>query len=111
MASAVAQDNASVTRGESVFQEECSRCHVPVEMDMRLRARWIGRAGGDLYNTIRTTMPPEPPGSLTNQQYIDVTAYILRAGSVAIADEISADALTALTINPGEVSEATEENF
>lgn len=111
MASAVAQDNASVTRGESVFQEECSRCHVPVEMDMRLRARWIGRAGGDLYNTIRTTMPAETPGSLTNQQYIDVTAYILRAGSVAIADEVSASALSALTINPGEASETNEENF
>ena len=111
MASAVAQDSASVTRGESVFQEECSRCHVPVEMDMRLRARWVGRAGGDLYNTIRTTMPAETPGSLTNQQYIDVTAYILRAGSVAIGDEVSAETLTALTINPGVVTESTVADF
>ena len=62
IAAAYGQD-ASVAQGEVVFQDECSRCHVPVEMDARLRARWVGRTGGELYNLIRTTMPAETPGS------------------------------------------------
>ncbi|MGB4246538.1 MAG: c-type cytochrome, partial [Pseudohongiellaceae bacterium] len=79
--SAHGQD-ASVARGQEVFEADCSRCHVPVEMDARLRARWVGRSGGDLYNLIRTTMPAETPGSLTNDQYMDVTAFILQAGNI-----------------------------
>ncbi|MCI5107531.1 MAG: hypothetical protein MRY76_12510, partial [Pseudomonadales bacterium] len=59
---ALAQD-ASVERGRVLFQNECSRCHVPIEMDARLRARWVGRTGQELYEQIRSTMPAETPGS------------------------------------------------
>lgn len=111
VASAYGQ-NASVTRGEEVFQAECSRCHVPVEMDARLRARWVGRAGGDLYNFIRTTMPAETPGSLSNAQYMDVTAFILSAGHVALpAAEISNEQLTAISIEPGEIAATGSDNY
>ncbi|OGT70804.1 MAG: hypothetical protein A3H44_12500 [Gammaproteobacteria bacterium RIFCSPLOWO2_02_FULL_57_10] len=104
--------DASVARGQEVFEADCSRCHVPVEMDARLRARWVGRTGGDLYNLIRTTMPAETPGSLTNDQYMDVTAFILQAGNVAIPNgEISAAALTSLTITPGAVAEEGSDSF
>ncbi|MGB4248109.1 MAG: c-type cytochrome, partial [Pseudohongiellaceae bacterium] len=110
-ASGHAQD-ASVARGQEVFEADCSRCHVPVEMDARLRARWVGRSGGDLYNLIRTTMPAETPGSLTNDQYMDVTAFILQAGNITIPDgQISQAALTALTITPGAVAEEGSDSF
>jgi len=69
VASAYGQD-ASVEGGRALFEAECSRCHVPVDMNARVRANWTGRTGGDLYNLIRTTMPAETPGSLTNDDYL-----------------------------------------
>ena len=98
---AYAQD-ASVERGRVLFTAECSRCHIPLEFDGRLRARWIGRSGQELYQQIRSTMPAETPGSLSNDQYYDLAAFILQSGSVNIeGGVISTAALNTLRINPG----------
>ncbi len=94
---------ASVEQGQEIFQAECSRCHVPAEMNARLEARWVGRSGQELYDQIRQTMPAETPGSLSNAQYLDLTAYILASGNVAIPATLPTDELVALSINPGEV--------
>ncbi len=111
IASANAQD-ANVSRGQEVFQAECSRCHVPVEMDARLRGNWLGRSGGELYNLIRTTMPAETPGSLTNEQYLDVTAFILSAGHVPVpGGQVSLAELETLTITPAAVEESNADSF
>tara|TARA_R100001377_G_scaffold44351_1_gene25265 strand:- start:796 stop:2988 length:2193 start_codon:yes stop_codon:yes gene_type:complete len=111
ISTASAQD-ASVERGEAVFQAECARCHVPVEFDARLRARWLTRTGGDLYNLIRTTMPAETPGSLTNDEYLDVTSFVLKSGNVPIANgAISVEALTSLPIVPEDEAIFAQEAF
>lgn len=92
---------ANVERGRVTFTAECSRCHVPTEMDARLKARWIGRSGQALFEQIRSTMPAETPGSLSNEEYYDLTAFILDSGNVNIqGGEISVSELAALTINP-----------
>lgn len=99
-----AQD-ASVERGRVLFQNECSRCHVPIEMDARLRARWVGRTGQELYEQIRSTMPAETPGSLSNDEYYDLTAFILQSGNVNIDDgSMAVSALARLEINPAVVA-------
>ena len=36
-----------------------------------------GRSLGEFYTQMRTTMPQESPGSLTEGQYLDILAYIL----------------------------------
>lgn len=98
---AYAQD-ASVERGSVLFTAECSRCHVPAEFDARLRTRWIGRSGAEFYEQIRSTMPAETPGSLSNEDYFDLTAFILQAGNVNIeGTSISVADLNSLVINPG----------
>ncbi len=100
---ALAQD-ASVERGRVLFQNECSRCHVPIEMDARLRARWVGRSGQELYEQIRSTMPAETPGSLSNEEYYDLTAFILQSGNVPIeGGSMAIPALASLEIAPQEV--------
>lgn len=100
VAPAFAQE-ASVERGRITFTAECSRCHVPIEMDARLKARWIGRSGQELFEQIRSTMPAETPGSLSNEEYYDLTAFILDSGNVNIeGGEISVPDLAALAINP-----------
>jgi len=100
---ALAQD-ASIERGQEIFTAECSRCHVPAEMDARLRARWLGRSGEELFTQIRMTMPAETPGSLSNEEYYDLTAYLLQAGNVPIEGEtIAIASLNELEIQPQEV--------
>jgi len=104
LGAAQAQD-ASVERGRVLFQNECSRCHVPVEMDARLRARWVGRSGQELYEQIRSTMPAETPGSLSNEEYYDLTAFILQSGNVTIeGGSMAITALAQLEINPAAVA-------
>jgi glucose dehydrogenase len=96
---------ASVERGRVTFTAECSRCHVPTEMDARLKARWIGRSGQELFEQVRSTMPAETPGSLSNEQYYDLTAFILDSGNVNIeGGKISVPELAALTINPAAIT-------
>lgn len=93
---------ANLERGEVTFTAECSRCHSPLEMEARLRARWIDRSGQELFEQIRSTMPAELPGTLSDEQYYDLTAFILDAGNVNIeGGEISIANLNALAINPG----------
>lgn len=101
-----AQD-ASVERGRVLFTAECSRCHIPAEMEGRLRARWIDRAGEELFQQIRSTMPAETPGSLDNSEYYDLTAFILHSGNVPIAGgQISVAELSVLSINPSDAAVA-----
>ena len=103
LTSAHAQD-ADVERGRVAFTAECARCHLPAEFDSRLRTRWIGRTGAELFQQIRSTMPAETPGSLTNEEYFDITAFILHSGNVSIeGGSISVADLNTLEINPGVV--------
>ena len=107
---ALAQE-VEFARGQATFEEECSRCHVPVEMQARLNARWIGRPGGELYELIRTTMPAETPGSLSNAQYMDLAAFLMRNASVSLPDTLSADALLATSITPAATAEGADDSF
>lgn len=103
LTSVFAQD-ADVERGRVLFQNECSRCHVPAEFDGRLRARWTGRTGQELYEQIRSTMPAETPGSLSNEEYYDLAAFILQSGHVNIeGGSIAVNDLATLEIDPADV--------
>ncbi len=107
---ALAQD-VNVAHGQAVFEEECSRCNVPVEMQARLNARWLGRPGAELYELIRTTMPAETPGSLSNAQYMDLAAFLMRNAAVPVPDALSADALLATIITPAVAEETAADEF
>lgn len=72
-------------RGATVFQSYCTRCHLPLEMQTRLRNDWAGKADSELLQRITATMPGENAGSLTPQQYADVTAFVLSMGARADA--------------------------
>jgi len=100
MLNPVQGQDADVARGGLTFSAECSRCHIPAEMVGRIEARWIGRRGLELFEQIRSTMPAERPGSLTNEQYLDLTAFVLQSGNVEIpGGQISANDLVALRID------------
>ncbi|MCH7892308.1 MAG: cytochrome c, partial [Gemmatimonadetes bacterium] len=94
-------------RGQEVYEGACGFCHgrrlngAPDDPDMRstpplARARflriWDGRSLATLFEYTRATMPENNPNSLTEQEYVDVIAYMLTVGGMpAGGDELQLD--------------------
>lgn len=87
--SALAQDNgdrstaagvytdAQARRGQQTFQTYCVSCHAPSDYTGdTFRTSWVSQSAFDLFESIRTQMPEDAPGSLQRQEYLDVVAYI-----------------------------------
>ena len=69
-------DQAS--RGGDVFEDVCAECHTTSEFRGRVfQADWGRRSVYSFYRTVRSTMPDDNPGGLSEQVYLDVIAYIL----------------------------------
>jgi alcohol dehydrogenase (cytochrome c) len=92
---------AQIARGETIYAARCAACH---GADLRGKtaldlagsgviSRWPGWTAADLYAHVQT-MPYGSPGSLTAQQYIDVTAFILDKNNVTLAGVLTADPAT-----------------
>ncbi len=73
----VFSQSTDLDNGAIVFQSYCTRCHLPLEMQTRLSNDWAGKPDAELLQRITATMPGENAGSLTPQQYADVTAFVL----------------------------------
>jgi glucose dehydrogenase len=69
---------ASAERGATLFQSECARCHVQADIEMRITNDWLGLPANELHSQIMATMPAETPGSLSPDEYLDLTAYVLQ---------------------------------
>ena len=106
------------TRGQAAYAGACAICHgrrlngAPDDPDMRstpplARARflrvWEGRSLATLFEYTRATMPEDNPSSLTEQEYVDVVAYMLTVGGMPVGDdELQADprSLARVVIGP-----------
>jgi mono/diheme cytochrome c family protein len=72
------------TRGEKVYTNVCVECHEKLEYTGGdFRVKWNGRPVFELYDLLRTTMPDSKPGSLPNQDYIDIIGYMMKLNGVA----------------------------
>ena len=104
---------AQAGRGEILYEEQCVSCHGPIraiipEMaallgDHTFRARWRGRALGELFALIRDTMPQDAPGTLSPSESAEIVAYILSghrlpAGETVLPDD--AEALVRIAFEP-----------
>ena len=93
---------AQATRGQAVYSGACALCHgrrlngAPDDPDMRstpslARARfvrvWEGRSLATLYEYTQATMPEDNPSSLTDQELVDVIAYMLSVGGMPAGDD------------------------
>ena len=77
------------TLGPRVFLRSCAACHsdkpgavsghgtAPPLIGEGFRSRWADSPTTDLLNTVRQTMPPAAPNSLSAEEYAAVTAYLL----------------------------------
>ncbi len=93
---------AQANRGQAVYPGACGTCHgrrlngAPDDADMRstpplARARflrvWEGRSLATLFEYTRATMPESNPDSMTEQEYVDVIAYMLTVGGMPAGDD------------------------
>lgn len=68
-----------VDRGANDFRAICGDCHSSSEFrGTDFQFTWRRRTAWDFYKLLTSTMPENAPGSLMDEQYVDVTAYILQ---------------------------------
>lgn len=93
---------AQAERGEADYTGVCSSCHgrrldgAPDDPDMKstppvARAKflreWDGQTLATLYEYTRATMPVNNPGFMSDQQYIDIVAYMLASSNMPAGEE------------------------
>ncbi len=73
--------------GRAAYQANCAGCHqtdlrgsgeAPPLAGSNFMNAWSGRTVTDLFDFIRTSMPLDNPGSLAEQAYVNLVAYILQ---------------------------------
>ena len=102
--------DAQAMRGEQVYQDECTFCHLddlmgdafatPLVEDA-FTFRWDGSSVGDLMTVIQVTMPADRPQTLSDEAVADVIAFLLKMNEYpAGEEELAADqaALEAISI-------------
>jgi mono/diheme cytochrome c family protein len=75
--------SAQAARGSEVFDAHCVSCHreggtAPVLAGERFTKSFADATLLAVFTTIQTTMPRQAPGSLTEAEYVDAVAHLLR---------------------------------
>lgn len=94
--------DAQAKRGQTVYLRECAACHAD---DLRGSGNapalggddflflWENQTVGDLFERIRTLMPPDRPDSLRRETYRDIVAFLLRSNTFPAGEkDLDADA-------------------
>ncbi len=79
-------------RGETQYGKMCASCHDPEKVAAgkkpappvvgdKFLAKWDGKSLGELLTTIETTMPNDGSAVLSDDETVDLTAYILKANN------------------------------
>lgn len=82
--------------GRDVFLYACQSCHAPAQHSgPAFLAKWSGRPLAELFTYMRREMPQTDPGTLTDDEYAALTAYVLRinrmpTGSTPLAADSAA---------------------
>jgi mono/diheme cytochrome c family protein len=75
--------SAQAARGGTAFEEHCVSCHreggnAPVLAGERFTKSFADSTLLSVFTTIQTTMPRQAPGSLTESEYMDILAHLLK---------------------------------
>ena len=96
---------AQAASGRAAYQTSCAACHAP---DLTGREgpqlagatflnQWGDKTAAELINFMRATMPPGALGSLPDQTYVDLAAFLLDANSARPGDRpLAADSNIAI---------------
>ncbi len=76
-------------RGETVYAKTCAACHgealiggnAPPLKGEEFAFVWGDKPLGELFERMKTLMPPEGPDSLPKETYRDITAFVMKANN------------------------------
>ncbi len=99
---------AQADRGVTTFTERgCVGCHGadfngtpggPGLIGGRFRLNWNNKLLSDLFDWVKANMPPGQAGSLTDVEYTDIIAALLRVNSMPASETVELDPATLNTI-------------
>ncbi len=84
--------DSQAASGQTLYAQNCAACHLPdltgsfeapALNDSNFRNNWSNRNVAELVDLLRRTMPPQAPASLTEQQYVELIAYLLSENDIA----------------------------
>lgn len=81
--------SAQAARGEKTFDTHCMTCHrepggtAPVLAGDRFTKSFGDATLQSVFTTIKTTMPRQAPATLTDAEYTDIVAHLLRVNGYA----------------------------
>jgi mono/diheme cytochrome c family protein len=87
---------AQARRGRRVYTQNCESCHgaelkggemAPSVAGSDFIVFWTEIPVGSLFERIKVSMPEDGPGRLTDEEYIDVVAYLLDANDYPAGEE------------------------
>ena len=87
-------------RGEAVYAKTCAACHgdmliggnAPPLKGEEFAFIWGDKTVGELFERMKTQMPPEGPDSLAKDTYRDITAFVMKANNYPAGEkELPAD--------------------
>jgi cytochrome c2 len=88
-------------RGITVYETHCLACH-DVEFYRTKLAVWQSATVADFFGATSATMPSENPGALTDNEYLDVLAYIFSLTGAPSGDaELTLDNMASIEIDTG----------
>jgi mono/diheme cytochrome c family protein len=71
--------DAQATKGRTAFEMYCASCHAASDYaGEQFRMNWFGRKVSDLFRVLKTTMPEDNIGGLSDDDYARVISYILK---------------------------------
>ena len=75
--------------GEQWFQSVCVQCHATGGLaNADFRHNWSGRNAFDLLERIRSTMPQNRPGTLTQGTYVAIVAYLIKLNGMTVTTRL-----------------------
>jgi mono/diheme cytochrome c family protein len=80
---------AQAARGAKLFESQCSTCHrepggtAPVLAGERFSKTFSDATLQTVFTTIKTTMPRNAPGSLSDAEYVDLVSHLLKINNYA----------------------------
>ena len=84
-------NEAQAVRGEDLYWNICSECHVEDDFGGPFMQSWSGTSVKALLEEIQATMPEDNPGGLPANQYIDVISYMFMLSGMPVGDEEMAE--------------------
>jgi mono/diheme cytochrome c family protein len=93
---------AQAQRGQAIYEKNCQDCHgstldngefggAPLKGSY-FRQHWGSGDVSALFGYVNTLMPPDRPGQLSAQSYVDLTAFLLSSNGYAPgSEELTAD--------------------